>query len=127
MFSTLPNKSFNISATIILLCAYSFNLEWSKILSFGKELTPALYALVAFVTSTPSRLLTTLKKKIRKISPSVFSSIKERNHHLAALNLSSANVLNLVMSKNLLFGKDLDKLTDTPRSFMYQLYKYNSH
>ena len=38
MFSTLP-KPYNFSFSFILLSANSFNLDQSKILSFGKELT----------------------------------------------------------------------------------------
>ena len=36
MFSTLPNLNFNISLTFILSSANAFNLDQSKILSFGK-------------------------------------------------------------------------------------------
>ena len=41
MFSTLPKSNFNFSLTPILLSANVFNLDWFKILSFGKELTPS--------------------------------------------------------------------------------------
>ena len=39
MFSTLPKPIFNTSFTFILSSANTFNLDQSKILSFGKELT----------------------------------------------------------------------------------------
>ena len=39
MFSTLPKRNFNFSVAFILLSARSFNLDQSKNLSFGKELT----------------------------------------------------------------------------------------
>ena len=39
MFSTLLKKSFNFSFKFMLLSANAFNLEQSKILLFGKELT----------------------------------------------------------------------------------------
>ena len=38
MFSTLPKTNFNISTTFILSSANAFNLNRSKISSFGKEL-----------------------------------------------------------------------------------------
>ena len=38
MFSTLPYTNFNFSATFILSSANAFNLGWSKMLPFGKEL-----------------------------------------------------------------------------------------
>ena len=38
MFSTLSEGEINISATFILTSADAFNLDQSKILSFGKEL-----------------------------------------------------------------------------------------
>ena len=37
MFSTLLKTKFIISSTLILLSAHAFNLDQSKILSFGKE------------------------------------------------------------------------------------------
>ena len=39
MFSTLPRKNFNLPVTFILSSANAFNLDQSKNLSFGKELT----------------------------------------------------------------------------------------
>ena len=39
MFSTLPKIIFNFSVTFILLSANAFNLDQSKILSFGKVLS----------------------------------------------------------------------------------------
>ena len=39
MFSTLPKINFNFLVTFILLFANALNLDWSKILLFGKELT----------------------------------------------------------------------------------------
>ena len=39
MFSTVPEANFNFLFTIILLSANAFNLDKSKFLSFGKELT----------------------------------------------------------------------------------------
>ena len=38
MFSTHPNKNFCFSIEFILSFANAFNLDQSKILSFGKEL-----------------------------------------------------------------------------------------
>ena len=38
MFSTVPKTNFNFSVRIILSSAYAFNLDQSKILSFGKKL-----------------------------------------------------------------------------------------
>ena len=38
MFSTLPNQNFNFLVTFILSSANAFNLDGSKILSYGKEL-----------------------------------------------------------------------------------------
>ena len=38
MFSTLPNLNFSFLVTFILSSAYAFNLDKSKILSFGMEL-----------------------------------------------------------------------------------------
>ena len=74
MFSTLPDRYFNFSVIFILLSANAFNLAWSKILSFGKELSPLLTQQVSYVRKrrltlpltlfpTQSRLLTTLKQK----------------------------------------------------------------
>ena len=40
MFSILRYINFKFSITFILLSANAFNLGWSKILSFGKELNP---------------------------------------------------------------------------------------
>ena len=37
-FLFLSNKSFNFSVTVILLSANALNLDWYKILLFGKEL-----------------------------------------------------------------------------------------
>ena len=37
-FSTHPNLNFNFWVTFILSSANAFNLDWSKILLFGKEL-----------------------------------------------------------------------------------------
>ena len=37
MFSTVPKTNFNFSVTFILLSANAFNLEESKILTFGKR------------------------------------------------------------------------------------------
>ena len=42
MFSTLPNTNFNFSFTFTLSSANVFNLNESKILLFGKELTKTL-------------------------------------------------------------------------------------
>ena len=39
MFSNLPKRNFNFSVKFILLAANAFNLDRSKILFFGKELT----------------------------------------------------------------------------------------
>ena len=39
MLSTLPKPNFNVSVTFILSSAYAFNLNKSKILSFGKGLS----------------------------------------------------------------------------------------
>ena len=41
MFSTLSKINFNLSFTFILSSANAFNLDQSKILSFGKGLRPA--------------------------------------------------------------------------------------
>ena len=38
MFSTLPKPNFNSLLTFILSSANALNLDWSKILSFDKEL-----------------------------------------------------------------------------------------
>ena len=38
MFSTFPKQNLNFSFTFVLLSANAFNLDQSKILSFGKEL-----------------------------------------------------------------------------------------
>ena len=38
MFSTLPRTNFNFSITLILLSANAFDLDQSKILSFGNGL-----------------------------------------------------------------------------------------
>ena len=50
MFSTLPKTNFNFSVTLILSSAYAFNLDKSKILSFGKELTKAAHFLNSYHT-----------------------------------------------------------------------------
>ena len=39
MFTTLPEKNSNFSVTFLLLSANPWNLDWSKILPFGEELT----------------------------------------------------------------------------------------
>ena len=39
MFSTLPKRNFNVLVAFILSSAIALNLNQSKILSFGKELT----------------------------------------------------------------------------------------
>ena len=39
MFSAHPNTNFNFWITFILSSANAFNLDYSKILSFGKELS----------------------------------------------------------------------------------------
>ena len=38
MFSTIPKTNFNFSVTFVLSSANAFNLDKSKILSYGKEL-----------------------------------------------------------------------------------------
>ena len=38
MFSTLHKTNFKFSVTFIFQSAYAFNLDWSKILLFGKDL-----------------------------------------------------------------------------------------
>ena len=43
MFSTLLKTSFNFAVTFILSSANAFNLDKSKILSFGKELTTSWF------------------------------------------------------------------------------------
>ena len=70
--------------------------------------------------TTQSRHLTTLKKKaLENIVgkeendgfPTVFSTLPQREIvSLAMFDLSSANALNLVMSKNLLFGRELNAI-----------------
>ena len=56
----------------------------------------------------------TLREKEKMLVTSIFSfslnvlyPTKERNNHLSAFNLSSANAFNLVQSKILLFGKEI--------------------
>ena len=39
MFSTLPKPNFNYSLTFILLSVNAFDLDHSKFLSYGKELS----------------------------------------------------------------------------------------
>ena len=39
MFSSIPKTNFNCLVAFILLSASSLNLDWSKILLFGKELS----------------------------------------------------------------------------------------
>ena len=55
MLSTLPECNFSFSFTFILWSANAFNLDQSKILSFGKELT--LY-------HTISKLFSTIRKEL---------------------------------------------------------------
>ena len=43
MFSTLPKALFSFWVTFILYSANAFNLDWSKILLFGKELYNFLF------------------------------------------------------------------------------------
>ena len=52
MFSTLPNLNFNISLTFILSSANAFNLDQSKILSFGKGINDLyVYKSYKFINS----------------------------------------------------------------------------
>ena len=44
MFSTLPKLNFNCTVTFILSSANAFNLDQSKILSFGNELRVNLWS-----------------------------------------------------------------------------------
>ena len=44
MFSAHPNTNFNFWITFILSSANAFNLDYSKILSFGKELKYGIYS-----------------------------------------------------------------------------------
>ena len=46
MFSTLPKTNFNFSLPFILSSANAFNLDQSKILSFGKELNNFIFAML---------------------------------------------------------------------------------
>ena len=49
MFSILHKTNFKFSVMFILLSAYAFNLDQSKILSFGKELM-GIYIVANFGT-----------------------------------------------------------------------------
>ena len=56
-----------------------------------------------------------LVASIFSFSHSVFYYVKERNHQSSNLfNLSSANAFNLVKSKILLFGKELNQSNPLP-------------
>ena len=54
MFSTLPKRNFNLSFTLILSSANTFDLDWSKILSFGKELSLYYHTMLPFSKSKVS-------------------------------------------------------------------------
>ena len=46
MFSTLHKTKFKFSVTFILSSAHAFNLDRSKILSFGKEFIPCIPGII---------------------------------------------------------------------------------
>ena len=113
MFSTLPRTNFDFSVTFILSSVIGFNLDRSKILSFGKEWTlsetnPGFYVSVvqAFWKHCGKRR----NRSYQAISPfpTVFSMLSESSLPFSSnLKLSSANSFSLEGSKILSFGKEL--------------------
>ena len=70
MFSTIVKTNFNIWVTFILASANGFNLDQSKILSFGKELNIGL-----------------LGKKLENLPPILKISLCPNNMHVSVDDL----------------------------------------
>ena len=110
MFSTFHKTNIKFSVTFILSSAHAFNLDWSKISWFGKELTlsqtsPGFYVYAVQV------FLKTLREKEKLLvtsnfsfSHSVFYTFQELCCHFH-LKLSAATSFSLEESKIFCLGK----------------------
>ena len=111
MFSILPNTNFNIWVIIILSSANAFNLNQSRNLSFGNELTLSQLNPCFYVSAVKVFWKHFGKRRncsLRAISsfPAVFSTHLEKFlPFLSILKLSSANPLSLEESKICRLGK----------------------
>ena len=106
MFFTLPKTNINFLDTSNLWSADTFNLDRSKILPFGKELTPPKQALVFMCLQYKSFENTMEKGEIaHDVSHSVFYPSREILPYSSNLKLSSANSFNLEEFKICRSGK----------------------
>ena len=107
MFSTHPKTNFNFSTTFNLSFGNAFNLDQSKILSFGKELnkyhtilTSNLHhTILTFIDLRKKPFETILEKRIKCWSPAfspfpkTFSSLSKAEVIFEILSLWCANAL----------------------------------